>query len=326
VVSPVSSRESWTVVGDDDRTVEPVELYLAYLTGVERSPNTVKAYAHDLKDWFEFLADRELDWRSVVLEDIGASVTWLRTPVQARGGRVAVLPSVAPACSESTVNRKLSALGSFYLHAARNGVEVGDLLASWQVGGSRAGGNRFAPSAVDAAAAAGGVVEGAEEVAAGATPQQVQALLDGCEHLRTGCCWRCSDTGMRIGEVSGCGTTISPPPSGRLRWSAATTTTVPVPVDHRPDGAGECGVGAVVCRLSACRIRRSGQRLRVRQSLGPARWGGRGPMRRSTTWSADCGAAGVQFDPHWIRHTAATRMLRDGISLEVVAKLLGHST
>ena len=34
---------------------------------------------------------------------------------------------------------------------------------------------------------------------------------------------------------------------------------------------------------------------------------------------------GVEFDPHWIRHTAATRMLRDGISLEVVAKLLGHS-
>ena len=33
----------------------------------------------------------------------------------------------------------------------------------------------------------------------------------------------------------------------------------------------------------------------------------------------------VEFDPHWIRHTAATRMLRDGISLEVVAKLLGHS-
>ena len=34
---------------------------------------------------------------------------------------------------------------------------------------------------------------------------------------------------------------------------------------------------------------------------------------------------GVEFDPHWIWHTAATRMLRDGISLEVVAKLLGHS-
>ena len=35
---------------------------------------------------------------------------------------------------------------------------------------------------------------------------------------------------------------------------------------------------------------------------------------------------GVEFDPHWIRHTAATRMLRDGISIEVVAKLLGIPT
>jgi Phage integrase, N-terminal SAM-like domain len=104
VVSPVSSRESWTVVGDDDRTVEPVELYLAYLTGVERSPNTVKAYAHDLKDWFEFLTDRELDWRSVILEDIGAFVVWLRRPVRARDGRVAVLPSVAPANDSPGIN------------------------------------------------------------------------------------------------------------------------------------------------------------------------------------------------------------------------------
>jgi integrase/recombinase XerC len=29
----------------------PVERFLAYLTDIERSPNTVKAYAHDLKDW-----------------------------------------------------------------------------------------------------------------------------------------------------------------------------------------------------------------------------------------------------------------------------------
>ncbi len=33
----------------------------------------------------------------------------------------------------------------------------------------------------------------------------------------------------------------------------------------------------------------------------------------------------IDFDPHWLRHTAATRMLRDGIGLEVVAKLLGHA-
>ncbi len=120
VVSPVSWRESWTVLGDDDAPVGPIERYLAYLTDIERSPNTFKAYAHDLKDWFVFLADRGLDWRRVRLEDVGEFVAWLRLPLPARDRRVAVLPSVAHHCAESTVNRKLSALGMFYTHAARD--------------------------------------------------------------------------------------------------------------------------------------------------------------------------------------------------------------
>jgi hypothetical protein len=40
--------QSWTVLGDDDRPVEPIERFLAYLTDVARSPNAGKAYAHDL--------------------------------------------------------------------------------------------------------------------------------------------------------------------------------------------------------------------------------------------------------------------------------------
>ena len=87
VISPVSSRESWTVLGDDDAPVAPVDRYLAYLTDIERSPNTVKAYAHDLKDWFGFLAERGLDWRAVRLDDVGEFVAWLRLPLQARDGR-----------------------------------------------------------------------------------------------------------------------------------------------------------------------------------------------------------------------------------------------
>src|SRR6266568_1689454 len=35
---------------------------------------------------------------------------------------------------------------------------------------------------------------------------------------------------------------------------------------------------------------------------------------------------GIAFDPHWFRHSAATRWLRDGVSIEVVSKLLGHSS
>jgi hypothetical protein len=58
VVSPGSRHRSWTVLGPDGVPVEPVERYLAFLTDVDRSPNTVKAYGHDLKDWFVFLIGR----------------------------------------------------------------------------------------------------------------------------------------------------------------------------------------------------------------------------------------------------------------------------
>jgi integrase/recombinase XerD len=46
VVMPASGRKSWTVLGDDGQAIDPVDRYLAYLTAIERSPNTVKAYAH----------------------------------------------------------------------------------------------------------------------------------------------------------------------------------------------------------------------------------------------------------------------------------------
>ena len=85
------------MLGTDGVPVEPVERYLAFLTDVDRSPNTVKAYAHDLKDWFVFLTGRGLDWREVRLEDVGEFVAWLRLPPPARDGRVVVLPSVAGA-------------------------------------------------------------------------------------------------------------------------------------------------------------------------------------------------------------------------------------
>ena len=46
--------------------------------------------------------------------------------------------------------------------------------------------------------------------------------------------------------------------------------------------------------------------------------GARTPFLRAKT--------GLDFDPHWFRHSAATRWLRDGVPVEVVSKLLGHSS
>ncbi|HWR49348.1 MAG TPA: site-specific integrase [Pseudonocardiaceae bacterium] len=102
-----SGFESWTLLGDDHRAVEPVERFLAYLASVEKSPNTIKAYAHDLKDWLTYLGGRGLDWRCATLEDVAGFVAWLRLAPAVRDGKVAVLPTVEHHCSASSVNRKL---------------------------------------------------------------------------------------------------------------------------------------------------------------------------------------------------------------------------
>jgi len=49
VVAPTSGAVSFTVVDEAFTPVEPAEAYLAHLVAIERSPNTVRAYASSLK-------------------------------------------------------------------------------------------------------------------------------------------------------------------------------------------------------------------------------------------------------------------------------------
>ena len=210
VVMPDSRRESWTVLGPDGVPVEPVERYLGFLTDVERSPNTVRAYAHDLKDWFEFLTLRAVLWDQVRLEDVGEFVAWLRLPPAARDGRVTVLPSVERHCSEATVNRKLSAVSAFYQHAARQGVDLGELLIVWRPAGRRGSSWRPFLHHVSKRAPARRAVIRLRPVRRHPrvlSPGEVQTILDGCDRLRDRLLFAVlHESGMRIGEASGAAT------------------------------------------------------------------------------------------------------------------------
>ena len=329
VISPISSRESWTVLGDDDTPVAPIERYLAYLTDIERSPNTVKAYAHDLKDWFVFLADRGLDWRAVRLDDVGEFVAWLRLPLPARDRRVAVLPSVEHHCTESTVNRKLSAVGAFYTHAVRDGVDVGELLVTWQRGGSRGGWKPFLHHISKSGPRPRRTIglKAPKKLPRVLSPAEVQAILDACDRLRDRLLFAALyDTGMRIGEALGLRhndiaaaerevTVRRRDNDNDARAKSARSRTIPVSAelirlyaDYLHDEYGDLDSDYVFVNLwgHPC-----GHPLTY-----PAVYDLVRRLRRRT---------GIDFDPHWLRHTVATRMLRDGIGIEVVARLLGHA-
>lgn len=331
VVLPDSRHESWTVVGEDATPIEPVERYLAFLTDVARSPNTVKAYAHDLKDWFTFLANRSIDWREVRLDDVGEFVAWLRLPPAARDGRVAVLPSVGGHCTESTINRKLSAVSAFYQHSARSGVELGDLLRTWQPAGRR--GSSWRPflhhvSKSQPVARRAIRLKAASKHPRVLGPDEVQAVLNACDRLRDRLLFAVLyDTGLRIGEALG------------LRhedWAAAERQVAVLP-RLNDNGARSKSAEPRIVPVSADLVRLYAEHLHGEYGdcesdyvfvnlWGQPRWH---PLTYAAVYDLVRRLrrrTGLDFDPHWFRHTYATRLLRAGTPVEVVSKLLGHAS
>lgn len=329
VTMPGARSESWTVLGGEGAPVEPVERFLAHLSAIERSPNTVKAYAHDLKDYFEYVHGRGLDWRSISLEEVGGFVVWLRLPASGRAGLVAVLPSVAPQIAASSVNRKLSAVTAFYRFHARHGVHVAELLTVRGVGG-RGGFKPFlhhvAKNEPVRRRAIG--LKTPVKLPRVMTPGEVQAILDACGHLRDRLLIAVLyETGMRIGEALGL----------RHEDIAAAERQISIVARENENGVRTKSprgrgipVAAGLIRLYADYLHREYRELDsdyVFVNLFAA------PVGHAMTYRAAYDLVqrlrrrtGIDFDPHWLRHTAATRMLREKVPIEVVARLLGHSS
>ncbi len=101
---------------------------LAHLAGIERSPNTVRAYAHGLRLWCEFFDRSGLAWDYAGVEDVSRFVAWLRAPAD----NVIVLDDTAAIRGEATVNWHLAALIGFYDFHARSGVAVAADLVAWR--------------------------------------------------------------------------------------------------------------------------------------------------------------------------------------------------
>jgi integrase len=294
---PNSEFESWTLLGDDHVPVESVERFLAYLASIEKSPNTIKAYAHDLKDWLTYLGGHGVSWQSVTLEDVAGFVAWLRLPPEARDGRVTVLPTVEHHCSPASVNRKLAALTSFCEFHARHGVALAGLLVTMQPAGRRGAGSAtsYKPF-LHHVTKSGPQRRRAIKLKTSRprpkvlTAAEAQTILDTCDHLRDRLLFALLlDCGVRIGEALGLrhedmgiaerAVTITPRPNdNRARAKAGISRTVPA--------------SAELMRLYADYLTREYGSLDsdyVFVNLWSQPHGrSRGPTPPSTTWSCAC--------------------------------------
>jgi len=334
VLMPGSGAESWTVLDDEHSLVEPVERFLGYLASIERSPNTIKAYAHDLKDWFVYLGGVGLDWREVSLEDVAGFVGWLRLPPAARDGRVAVLPTVEHHCSESSVNRKLAALTSFCEFHARHGVALaGMLVGATPPGKGRSSAASYKPFLHHVTKSHPNrrrtiKLAASSPRAQVLTAEQVQAILDACVHLRDRLLFALLlDTGVRIGEALGLRhedldiaerqVTITPREnangarvkSGRSRAIPTSAELMRLYVDYLNLEYGVLDSDYVFVNLWG---HPKGHPLSY-----PAVYDLVGRLRQRT---------GITFGPHMFRHTYATWLLRRNAGMESVKELLGHAS
>ena len=322
---PVTGAESWTVVDDGWAAVEPVERYLAHLAGIERSPNTVRAYAHGLRLWFEFLGARGLVWDSVGIEDVSRFVAWLRAPAD----NVIVFDDAAAVRSAATVNRHLAALFGFYdFHARSGGVGVVAELVAWR----RVSRGSYKPF-LDGIASGGPVrtrpvrlrVQRRLPVTLGV--EEIAVILAACTRLRDRFLFALlAETGMRVGQALG------------LRHEDFVSRRRQVRIVARADNAN----GARAKCSSPATVPVSAPLVRLYSDYMHTEYGELdSDYVFVNLWSAPVGRplrydavaklvrrlrarTGIEFTPHTLRHSRATELIRAGVPIEVVSKLLTH--
>ncbi len=324
MVMPVTGVESWTVIDDLWEPVAPAERYLAYLAGIERSPNTVRAYAFGLRFWFEFLGLRDLAWDQVGVEDVSRFVAWLRSPAD----NVVLLGDAGSVRSEATVNRHLAAVFGFYEFHSRSGVDVAASLVAWR----RVSRGSFKPFLHHVTSGRPIPTRPVKlrvrrRLPDTLTAEEIVVILAACDRVRDRFLFALlAETGMRVGQALG------------LRHSDLVSRRREVTIVPRGDNAN----GARTKTQSPVTLPVSAPLVRLYSDYMHSEYG---PLDSDyvfvNLWSAPIGRplrydavaklvgrlrarTGIGFTPHRLRHSRATELIRSGVAIEIVSKMLTH--
>jgi integrase len=324
MVAPLTAAESWTVVDDALVPVGPAERYLAHLAALERSPNTVRAYAHGLRWWLEFLALREVDWRAAGIEEVAEFVRWLRMPTD----NVVVLNAAGALRCEATVNRHLAAVFGFYDFHSRSGVGPAASLVAWR-SAPRGSYKPFLYHVTKGRPVPTRPVKlrVPRRLPGTLTAVEVTALLAACERLRDRFLFALlAETGMRVGQALG------------LRHADFVSRRREVHIVPRADnvnGARAKTASLVTVPVSTPLVRLYSDYMHIEYGdldcdyVFVNLWSP--PVGRPLRYQAVAKLVtrlrertGIEFTPHLLRHTRATEWIRAGVPIEVVSRLLTH--
>jgi site-specific recombinase XerD len=170
-----------------------VTAFLRHFADIERSPNTIRGYAHDLDHFHRFLTRSGLTWEAVDNEVLGRFIRFLRTEPSRLGADTDTRQR-----SETTVNRALSAVTSYalFLSGTTNDGVYERLSRTAVLSASRFEYGTFVTSRVG------------PRMKPHATPHRLleeherQAIVGSCRNLRDRFLFTVLDqTGMRAGQA-----------------------------------------------------------------------------------------------------------------------------
>lgn len=322
---PGTDRVTWLVLGDDYLAVRPIQEFLTYLENIERSPNTIRSYAHHLRLYWQYLQEAGLDWATVGLSELAEFVAWLRNP--SRG----VLPMQEPSSkrSEATINAILASVAMLYDYHARLGTVEGNAFYRAQGYQRRYKGLLHHITKGKSVRTRLIKLTVPRRLPQTLTPEQVQQLVAACRRLRDKFLVSLLyETGMRVGQALG------------LRHEDIHSWDNVIRIVPREDHVN--GVRAKAQEPYSIPVSASLMTLYTDYLLHEFNdtesdyvfvnlWDG--VIGRPMTYGAVIDlfrrlskTSGVHAHPHLLRHTHATELIQFGLEAAYVQKRLGHAS
>ncbi|MHC5773955.1 tyrosine-type recombinase/integrase [Nostoc sp.] len=328
---PKSEKLTWIVLGDDYLPIEPIQQYLAYLESIERSPNTIRSYAHHLSLYWEYLQTYDLDWTQVSVIELAEFMAWLRSP---NPQKVASMQEVVAKRTESTVNVILTSVCMLYdFHEKTGKVPHIPLYRSQIMPGRKY--KSFLHHITKSKPTRTRLLKLKEPKHYPKTlsSEQVKQLIDSCKRIRDKfliCLLH--ESGMRIGQALG------------LRhediqsWDNLIKV---IPRDDNANGARAKGNSPYNVDVTKELMGLYSQYLQdeFMEILGDDL----SDYVFVNLWDGEIGSAmtynnvmdlfnrlkrktGIAAHPHMLRHTHATELVREGVGMAYVQKRLNHAS
>lgn len=328
---PKSDRVSWIVLGDDFLPIQPVNEFLKYLENIERSPNTVRAYAFHLKLYWEFLQSMQLDWTGVGIVELADFMAWLRNPTP---GGVVSMQEIESKRTESTVNAILTSVCMLYDFQEGTGKAPNIPLYRSQV----MPGKRYKNFLHHITKGKPVRTRLLKLKVPKRTPktishEQVQQLINACSRIRDKflvCLLH--ETGMRIGQAIG------------LRHEDVLSWDNQIQIVYRDDNAN--GARSKSRDSNTLHVSKDLMGLYtkyLKEELMEILGDDLSDYVFVNLWDGEIGApmtyssvmdlfnrlkrkTGIAIHPHMLRHTHATDLIREGMEMAYVQKRLGHAS